>query len=146
MTVLQKYVDSHRLGVVSKQYGSELCRALEHLNSTLMSSMYARANRLSARDYAELREAKSMIRSLKFSDQSQAMRCDELAWAFDRIISFYHSQSSHEWDKLFAQAGQALAIDVSSHHTLPSDLSRRIGNELLLSPVHASPELLATAG
>lgn len=114
---------------VYHELGAEVCRALELLTSKI-TDMGRGKKFASPREYAELREARTIINSLKYPDSTEAVCMDELAWALQRIRDAYRTEARHEWTALFDRAAEMLDIDLNDSHAIPRDLDRRIRNEL----------------
>jgi|GEM_PF-4389218 len=126
---------------VHQELGTDVCRALELLTSKL-TDMHKGKKYASPRDYAEIREARAIISKLKYRDSTEHVRLDELAWALKHIRDAYRADTRFEWTVLFDKAAKMLGLDLDDTHAIPTDLDRRISNELrLLSRAHAAAPL-----
>ena len=114
----QTHIPPQELAAIHRALGSNIGRATDILSNHI--------NMISSpRDYAELREARSLVSSLKYPDPLEPVRRDELAWALQRV-----RQSYAAGDSLFEKAARLLGVDLDAACPIPSDLDRRIGNEL----------------
>jgi hypothetical protein len=135
MATAQTFVAPQRLKSVHHKMGHEWYQALELLNQH-----FAYASGKSAREFAELREARTLLNQMKYPDATHPVREDELAWAMKRIRDTF-PQESH----MFEKAAELLQIDLSQGHPLPQDLGRRIGNEIALMSRFSQPQQVAQA-
>lgn len=131
MATVQDVIVPQQLASVYQELGSNICRALALLTSKL-TEMPVSKRAKSAREFAELREAKSLIGSLKFPDSTEHVRLDELAWALSRIKTAYKADAHDEWSGLFDKAAKMLGISLHDTHPMPLGLAHRIDNELNL--------------
>ncbi len=122
MNAIQKYVTPQQLTHMHHLVGSDLCRAVELL---------AGKAGLSARDCAQLREAKTLVGSLKYPDFIQPVRMDEMLWALKWFKERFSAPLSQQ-GALFDKAAQILGVNLSGPHPLPHDLERRIANEMVI--------------
>lgn len=146
---VKTYVAPQKLDRVHQVLGSDLCRALEWLTSTLhfdfaASGKSAKAE-YSPRDYAELREAKSLVSYLKYPDPTEPVRADEMGWALKLIKESYCNKAHEAWGAVFDKAALLLGIDLALKHTIPQDLDRKISNEIQMLTRGDVPLPLAAA-
>lgn len=142
MRAMQTHIAPQKLEQVQQQLGGALCRALELLTSKLHYEL-----KMPARRYAELREAKSLIACLKYSDATESVDADSLAWALALIRESYQADACPTGVVLLDLAADMLGIDMAASHPIPADLNRKIGNELQMMSrmAVASPTLAAAA-
>ena len=119
MKALQKFVTPQQLTHLHHLIGNDMCRAVD---------MWVSKNKVSAREHAQLREAKSLVGSLKYPDFIQSVRMDEMLWA----LKWFQERLESLHSKLFDQAAQMLGASLNEAHPLPHDLERRIANELVI--------------
>jgi len=131
MGITHTFVAPQQLFAIHGHLGSEFFRALDFLTSKL-TEMPREKRGASPREYAELREAKSLISYMRYPDATESVRTAELAWALKLITDEYRADGHHEWAGLFEQAANLLGIDLLRDHPMPADLDRRISNELLM--------------
>ena len=138
MAAIQLLVMPKQLQKIREELGSDLCRASELLASKLRVMPKGRS--ASPREFAELREAKSLFVSLKYPDSVEPVRLDELAWALKRIRVAYETDADPLWLPLLNRIAAALGVDLDAPHPIPVDLDRRISNELIIisRPVSAT--------
>ncbi len=104
-----------------------------------ISHMPHSVRQVSPRAFAELREARALISSIKYPDSLQSIRRDELAWALKLV---HESAAVPSAARLFETAAQLLKLDLSAEHPIPRDLDRRITNELaIVSRYNPHPSL-----
>src|SRR5438034_938132 len=96
MGAIQMFVAPQQLETIHHVLGSELCRALRLLTAKLIEMPMGKRS-ASPREYAELREAKSLISYLKYPDSTKPIRPDELAWALKKVIESYRADAHDEW-------------------------------------------------
>ena len=91
----KKWIAHQQLENVQRELGGELCRALELLTGTLHYEFDLPWRRQgdSPRQYAELREARSVVNCLKYG-VAEPVRTDELSWALS-LVRRYYSEDAH---------------------------------------------------
>ncbi len=134
MQTMQTFVAPQYLENVHREFSGELGAVLDFLRHKLADMRQA-----SAREYAELREAKSLISSMKYAGFTDAVRADELAWALQYAREAHARQPALKSAVLIDKTAQALHIDLSVKHAMPHDLARRISNELVLLKAETVP-------
>jgi hypothetical protein len=134
MGAVSIFVASQRLEMIHQAFGGELCLALAGLSSKLTEMPMGKRN-ASPREYAELREAKSLISYLRYSDSTTPVRSDDLAWALKKLAESCRADAQDARGTLFDKIAAMLEIDLSQNHAIPLELNRRISNELVLFSV-----------
>ena len=124
------FVAPHHLESVHQAIGGELCRTLDFLR-TLLVEIGANGHP-SAREYAQLREAKALIKHVKYTGATTLARQDEIAWALQYVRDSYGTHIPGQGCLLLEKAAVMLGIDLSAPHAMPLDLAHRIENELAL--------------
>jgi len=150
MNMLSGFIAMQQLQKVQQQMGTELCQALELLTSKLCYGFLPilRSRGASPREFAELREAKSLLSYLKYPDPTEYVRAEDIAWALGLVKRLYITEGYHMWLALFDQTAALLGIDLTREQPLPEDLGRRIDNELRLvvqKPKETAPAAAAMA-
>lgn len=139
MTGTDIFIAPQQLRSIHRALGPDFARSLEFITMRLIE-MPRTQNGVSLREYAELREAKTLLSHLKYADESHAVRRDELAWAFRHLTQAYRANHLQNWANIFTEAAALLGFDVTQPHPMPEELERRIGEELLLL-TRTHPEL-----
>lgn len=125
-------VAPQHLDSIHQQFGGQWNISLEAIRQRL--SELAQGRSATAREYAQLREAKGLMKMVKFAGADAPVRRDEIAWALQ-----YISAHSSRCEQLAQDTASALGIDLSQPHAMPMDMARRIENELvLMARVHAA--------
>lgn len=129
MPAIHAFVAPHHLESVHQALGGELCRTLDFLRHLLADMAAIPA---SSREYAQLREAKAMIKLVKYAGVDTLARQDEIAWALQYVRDAYGPHIPGQGCLLLEKAAVMLGIDLSQPHPMPLDLVHRIENELAL--------------
>jgi len=150
MVAREKFIALQKLERVQRELGSELCRALEWLNGKLHYGFERPRDRQGdlSREYAELREARLLVCHLKYPDPAETVRIrlDELAWALKLARNTCQADGQNACLALFDRAAEMLGIELAQEHSLPTDLNRKINNELqMTSGVDALTHTLVAA-
>jgi hypothetical protein len=134
------YAASQQIQSVSQHYG----KALNHIVDGVMAKLsfgHLEAEHKSAvspRVYAELREAKSLIRQLRFRDDAAFLRTDELAWALKTLKTACATDVFGQHMDIFDKAAAMMGVELKTQD-IPLDMHRKISNEVrLASSVYAA--------
>ncbi len=132
MTATPKYIAPQQLEQAYLELGNALGYALEVLNSKLTNEflMPWRLKGKSSREYAELREAKSIVSRLKYTDQTAAVSIEDMAWALGHIRDVYRADRQVAAVSLLETAAVILNINLAKPYPMPKELERKIRNEL----------------
>ena len=129
----------HSLETVHREMSGEFTPMVAFLSRKLAEKMGR-----SAREYAELREAKALISVMKYSGFTDMVRSDEMAWALHYARDAYAREADLGCVMFIEKAAKMLDIDLKTPAPMPSDLARRITNELILLKAETLP--LSQAG
>jgi hypothetical protein len=126
----EKFVARQSLEKAHQELNGELSEALELLNGKLLYGFKGAISR----EYAELREARLLLRHLKHPDHAEnaPARIDELAWAMKLARKTFQAEGHDVCLPLFDRAAEILGIELTKEHILPVDLNKKIRNELQL--------------
>jgi hypothetical protein len=138
MQPIQMFVAPQYLEAVYREMGGAFSPVMEFLRHKL-AEISSGARRASAREYAELREVKSLISIMKYAGFAQSVRQDEIAWALQYTRDIYAREAQASGVRLIDRAAEMLDIDLASHQPMPPDLARRIANELILLKAETLP-------
>jgi hypothetical protein len=116
----------HRLEAVWRELGNDLAHTLAH-------EFMPWKKRGNPRERAELREARGIVSCLKYPDVAAVVHLEEMAWALSRIREVYRTDAQFEGIRQLEQAAAMLGIDLKEPHMLPSEIGRKISNELKLA-------------
>ncbi len=115
------YIAPQQLNALSKTYGSVINQVVDKLIFKISGGM------TSKRNHAELREAKTLLRQLRYMD-SGAARIDEMAWALKTVKEACAREFNIHME-VFDKAAAMLDVDLSTQH-IPMDMQRKINNEM----------------
>jgi hypothetical protein len=145
MTAKEKFVPVQLLENVHRELNGELSPALEILNGKLRHGFKNPQSREGDifREYAELREARTIVFHLKHPDRAEnaPVRLGELAWALKLARKTCETEGHIAELALFDKAADILGIELTHDHDLPNDLHRKIKNELQLLGVEVQEEV-----
>ncbi len=127
MKLMSEWIAPHRLEAVHKELASESTPVLDFLRRKLADKPNS-----SLREYAELREARTLINIVKYAGFNALVRADEMTWALQYARDVYARESALGSVLFVEKAARLLGLDLKTPAPMPLDLSRRIHNELAL--------------
>jgi len=139
------YIAPQQLQDVGQAYGSIINQIVDRLFAKLQygAAMPWYTGAQAPRAHVELREAKTLIRQLRYRDSS-TIRIDEMAWALKTIKDACATDVFGAHIDAFDKAAEMLGIDLVNQLT-PSDMQRKIDNEMQLFSGILAPMALAQA-
>jgi len=146
MTAANIFIAPHKIDRVSRELSSELGSALDTLSGIFHYEFECPTSRrnVSPRDYAEWREAKTLVSHLKYPDPAEPVRAEDMGWALGRVLA-YPGLTVIGWAPVLEKVAKILGIDLSRPHPIPRDLQRKINNELQLAPQGEAAMAVAVA-
>ena len=129
-----EHAASQQIQSISQHYGKALNQIVDGVMARLAFGHVVSEHKsaVSPRLYAELREAKSLIRQLRFRDDAAFLRVDELAWAFKTLKNACASDTFGQHMDIFDKAAAVLGVELKSQD-IPLDMHRKISNEVRFS-------------
>jgi hypothetical protein len=118
-----QFIASHQLYEISKCHGASVNQLTNRL--LLQLSSYS----MPVRNSVELREAKTVLRQLRYPEESVALRVDEVLWALSTVKKACHEYGCADHSGIFTKMASILGIALDGQ-VIPVDLQRKINNEM----------------
>ena len=138
------YIAPQQLQHLAQAYGTVINQIVNRLFAKLSVGSVMPWESDAPRMYAELREAKSLLRQLRFLETGVSMRADELAWALKTVKGACATDIFGAHIDVFDKAAAMIGADLNNQD-MPGDLQRKINNEMKLFNCIFVPTDLAQA-
>ncbi len=138
------YIAPQQLQALVQSYGSIINQLVDRLFAKLNygSAMPWYSN--APRAHVELREAKALLRKLRFNESNATIRVDEMAWALKSVKEACATDVFGAHIDIFDKAAEMLGVELQKQ-LMPSDMQRKINNEMQLFGSTLAPMALAQA-
>lgn len=127
MTMPQDWVSPQCLETAQRALAAECTPVLEFLRRRMFEQFGA-----SLRDYAELREAKSLISIIKYPGFEDRVRAQDIAWALLYVRDAFVKSGLPAPVLFIEKATRLMELNLKAASPMPAHLAHRITNELAL--------------
>lgn len=140
------YVAPQQLQAISNSCGTAINQTANRLLAQLASGavMSWHSGSANSRTHVELREAKTLLKQLRYPDASMQVRVDEMAWALQTVKEACRTHGVAVPVEAFDKAAKTLNVDLNTH-AIPLDMQKKINNEMRMFEENAAVPELAQA-